>query len=53
VACMSAGASVTHERALETSEPSYVPRAAKPFFITVVHSLSGAVGHVAASKLPS
>jgi hypothetical protein len=51
--CTSAGASVTHEHALETREPSYVPRAAKPFFIPVIHSPSGAVGHVAAPKLPS
>jgi hypothetical protein len=51
--CISAGASVTHERALETCEPSYVPRAAKHFFIPVVHNPLGAGGHVAASKLPS
>jgi hypothetical protein len=42
-----------HERDLETREPSYVPRAAKPFFISVVHSPSGGVGHVAAPELPS
>jgi hypothetical protein len=30
-----------------------VPRAARPFFIPVVHSPSGAVGHVAAPELPS
>jgi hypothetical protein len=30
-----------------------VPRAAKPFFIPVVHSPPGAVGHVAAPELPS
>jgi hypothetical protein len=42
-----------HEHALETREPSYVPRAAKPFFIPVVHSPPGAVGHVAAPELPS
>jgi hypothetical protein len=42
-----------HERALETYEPSYMPRAAKPFFISVVHSPPGAVGHVAAPELPS
>jgi hypothetical protein len=53
VACMFTGASVTHERALETREPSYVPRAAKPFFIHVVHSPPGAVGHEAATELPS
>jgi hypothetical protein len=53
VACMFAGASVMHERALETGEPSCVPRAAKPFIIHVVHSPPGAVGHVAAPELPS
>jgi hypothetical protein len=30
-----------------------VPRAAKPFFILVVHSPPRAVGHVAAPELPS
>jgi hypothetical protein len=30
-----------------------VPRAAKPFFIPVVHSPPGAVGHVASPELPS
>jgi hypothetical protein len=43
-----AGASVTRERTLETCEPSYVLRAAKTFFIPVVHSPLGAVGYVAA-----
>jgi hypothetical protein len=42
-----------HERALETHEPSCLPRAARPFFIPVVHSPPGAVGHVTAPKLPS
>jgi hypothetical protein len=42
-----------HERALKTCEPSCLPRAAKPFFILVVHSHLGAVGHVAAPELPS
>jgi hypothetical protein len=51
--CKFVGASITHEHALETREPTYVPRAAKPFFIPVVHNPLGAVGHVAASKLPS
>jgi hypothetical protein len=37
----------------KTREPTYVPRAVKPFFIPVVHSLPGAVGHVAALELPS
>jgi hypothetical protein len=44
---------ITHESVLETHEPSYVPRAAKPFFILVVQSSPGAVGHVAAPELPS
>jgi hypothetical protein len=52
-ACTSAGASVTHERALKTCEPSCVPRVARPFFIPVVHSPPGAVGHVAAPELTS
>jgi hypothetical protein len=42
-----------HECALKTCEPSYVPRTAKLFFIPVVHSLLGAVGHVAAPELHS
>jgi hypothetical protein len=42
-----------HEHALETHEPSCVTRAAKPFFISVVHCPSGAVGHVAALELSS
>jgi hypothetical protein len=46
----SADASLTHERALETCDSSCVPRATKPFFISVVHSLLGAVGYVAASE---
>jgi hypothetical protein len=49
----SAGASVMHERALETREPSCVPRAAKLFFILVVHSPPGAVENVKAPELPS
>jgi hypothetical protein len=47
----SAAASVTHERALKTHEPSCVPRTAKHFFVYVVHSPSGVVGHVAAPEL--
>jgi hypothetical protein len=47
------GASITHERALETCEPSYVPGVARPFFILVVHSPLGAVGYVAAPELSS
>jgi hypothetical protein len=31
-----------YERALETREPSCVPKADKPFFIPVVHSPQGA-----------
>jgi hypothetical protein len=42
-----------HERAMEICEPSCVPRTAKPFFIPMVHSPSGAVGHVAVPELPS
>jgi hypothetical protein len=42
-----------HERALEISEPSCVPRTAKLFFIHVVHIPPGVVGHVAALELPS
>jgi hypothetical protein len=38
------GASVTRDRALDTSEPSCVPGAVRPFFIHVVHSPLGAVG---------
>jgi hypothetical protein len=33
-----------HERDLKTREPSCVTRVAKPLFIYVVHSPSGAVG---------
>jgi hypothetical protein len=51
VACTSAGASVTHEHALETREPSYVPRTTKHFFIPVAPV--GGYGHVAAPELPS
>jgi hypothetical protein len=49
----SAGASVTTKHALETRESGCVPRAAKPFFISVVHSPSGAVRHEAAPELSS
>jgi hypothetical protein len=51
-ACL-AGGSVTRDRALDTCEPSCVPRAARPFFIHVVHSPLGAVGYVAAPDLSS
>jgi hypothetical protein len=47
------GASVTRNRALNTCEPSYVPGAARTFFIPVVHSPLGAVGYVAAPELSS
>jgi hypothetical protein len=53
VAHTSVGASVMHECALETRESSYVPRAAKPFFIPVLHSPPGVVGHVAALEAQS
>jgi hypothetical protein len=39
-----AGASITHDRALDTSEPSCVSGAARSFFIPVVHILLGAWG---------
>jgi hypothetical protein len=42
-----------HEHALETREPSCMPKTAKPFFIPVVHSPPRVVGHVAAPELPS
>jgi hypothetical protein len=45
--------SVTRDRALDTYEPSCVSRAAKPFFIHVVHSPLGVVGYVAAPELSS
>jgi hypothetical protein len=48
-----ASASVTHERALETCEPSYVPGAARPFSIPVIHSPLGGVGYVAAPEVSS
>jgi hypothetical protein len=39
-----AGTSVTRDCALDTSEPSCVPGAARSFFILVVHNPLGAVG---------
>jgi hypothetical protein len=42
-----------HECALETHEHTCVYRAAKPFFISVIHSPPGVVRHVAAPELPS
>jgi hypothetical protein len=51
-ACLT-GASVIHERALETCETSCVTRAAKSFFVPVVHSPLGAMGYMAAPELSS
>jgi hypothetical protein len=48
-----AGVSITHDRALDTCEPSCVPGTVRPFFISVVHSLLGVVGYVAAPELSS
>jgi hypothetical protein len=48
-----AGVSITRERALETCESSYVPEAARSFFIPVVHSPLETVGYVAAPELSS
>ena len=48
-----ASVEVTCDRVLDTCEPSYVPGAARPFFIPVVHSPLGAVGYVAAPELSS
>jgi hypothetical protein len=48
-----AGTSVTRDRALDTCEPSYVPEAARPFFIPVVHSPLEVVGYVEAPELSS
>jgi hypothetical protein len=45
-----AGASVTHDCALDTCEPSCVLGAARPFFIPVVHNPLGAVGYVVAPE---
>jgi hypothetical protein len=42
-ACL-AGASVTRDHALDTCEPSCVPRTARPFFIPVFHSPLGLCG---------
>jgi hypothetical protein len=41
------------DRALDTCEPSCVPKAVRPFFIPVVHSPLGAVGYMAAPELSS
>jgi hypothetical protein len=42
------GVSVIRDRVLDTCEPSCVPRAARLFFIPVVHNPLRAVGYVAA-----
>jgi hypothetical protein len=47
------GTSVTHDRALDTCEPSCVPGAARPFFIPMVHSPLGAVWYMAALEFSS
>jgi hypothetical protein len=46
-----AGALVTCKRVLEMHKPSCGPRAAKPFFIPMVHSSLRAVGHVVPPEL--
>jgi hypothetical protein len=51
-ACL-AGDSLTRDRALDTYESSYVPGAAKPFFIPVFHSPLGALWYVIALELSS
>jgi hypothetical protein len=51
--CTSASALVIHECALETREPSCMPKVVKPFFIPEVHNPSEIVGHVTAPELPS
>jgi hypothetical protein len=48
-----AGISVIHDHALDTCEPSCVPEAVMPFFISVVHSPLRVVGYVAAPELSS
>jgi hypothetical protein len=45
-----ADASITHDRALDPCESSCVLRAARPFFIPVVHNPLGVVGYVAAPE---
>jgi hypothetical protein len=52
-ACTSSGDSVMHDRALKTHEFSCVARTGRPFFIPVVHSPSGVMGHVVAPELSS
>jgi hypothetical protein len=48
-----AGASVTRDHALDTSEPNCVPGAARPFFIPMVDSPLGDMGYVVAPELSS
>jgi hypothetical protein len=48
-----AGALVTRAHALDTCEPSYMPGAARHFFIPMIHSPLGAMGYVAALELSS
>jgi hypothetical protein len=50
---LSAGALVTHDRALDICEPHCVSGAARSFFIPAVHNPPGAVGYVEASELSS
>jgi hypothetical protein len=38
------------KRALETREPSWMPRSVRPFFISEARSPLRAVGHMAASE---
>jgi hypothetical protein len=51
-ACL-AGASVTRDRALDTCEPSCVPRAARPFFIRRPARLSYLFNRQSTARLPS
>jgi hypothetical protein len=47
------GTSVTRVRALDTCEPSCVPKTARSFFIPVVHNQLGVVGYLAVPELSS
>jgi hypothetical protein len=47
------GTSVARDRALNTCEPSCVPRAVRLFFIPMVHSPLGHVGYMTAPELSS
>jgi hypothetical protein len=46
-------ASVTRDHALDTCEPSCVPGAARPFFISMVHIPQEVMGYVVAPELSS